>query len=273
VTVRARIGLINLGAAVLAVVGGLVGGVVATAEPAAATPQYAALGDSYASGVGTRTYYASSGSCYRSPQAYPVLDASRAGATLTFNACSGASIADVQNSQLTGLSRSTTWVSVQVGGDDAGFSSVLTACAEPFWLGDCNRAVSEAQDIIRNTLPGRLDALYTAIRSHAAAAKVVVVGYPRLFNGDDCNAATFFSPHDESILNQAADLLDSTIRGRAASHGFAFVNPEAAFSGHAVCDTAEWINGLSNPVMESYHPNTAGQAAYANLVGGELTRS
>jgi hypothetical protein len=25
--------------------------------------------------------------------------------------------------------------------------------------------------------------------------------------------------------------------------------------------------------MESYHPNTAGQAAYANLVGGELTRS
>jgi lysophospholipase L1-like esterase len=267
----ARIGLINLGVALVAAVGALVGGVVATAEPSTTTPQYAALGDSYASGVGTRTYYGSSGSCYRSPHAYAVLDATRIGATLTFNACSGASIADVQNNQMTGLTSTTRWVTVQVGGNDAGFSSVITACAEPFWLGDCGGAVAGAQDVIRNTLPGRLDALYNAIRSHATAAEVVVVGYPRLFNGDDCNAATFFSPHDESILNQTADLLDSTIGGRAAAHGFAFVNPESAFLGHAVCEKTEWINGLSKPLMESYHPNTGGQAVYADLLDGDLT--
>ena len=270
VSVMARIGLINAAVAVLAATGALVGGVVATAEPGTAIPQYAALGDSYASGVGTRTYYSSSGSCYRSPYAYAALDAARVGASLTFNACSGASVADVRNNQMTGLTSTTKWVTVQVGGNDAGFSSVITACAEPFWLGDCNDAVAEAQDIIRNTLPGRLDALYNTIRSHATAAKVIVVGYPRLFNGDDCNAATFFSPHDESILNQTADLLDNTINGRAAAHGFAFVNPESAFIGHAVCDKAEWINGLSRPVMESYHPNTGGQAAYADLVDADL---
>lgn len=100
---------------------------------------------------------------------------------------------------------------------------------------------------------------------------MTVVGYPRLFNGVDCNAATWFSPHDESILNQTADLLDSTIAGRASAHGFAFVNPEQAFIGHAVCDKVEWINGLSNPVMESYHPNRSGQSAYANLVDDDLT--
>ncbi len=37
------------------------------------------------------------------------------------------------------------------------------------------------------------------------------------------------------------------------------------FIGHAVCDggsgsSTEWINGLSNPVDESYHPKTTGQA-------------
>jgi hypothetical protein len=147
---------------------------------------------------------------------------------------------------------------------------VITTCAEPSWLGNCSSAVSGAQNIIRNTLPGRLDTLYNNIRSRAPSAAVVVVGYPRLFNGEDCNAATFFSPSDESLLNQTADLMDSTLAGRAAAHGFAFVNPESAFVGHAVCDSVEWVNGLSSPVMESYHPNRSGQAAYANLVDDDL---
>ena len=159
---------------------------------------------------------------------------------------------------------------MQAGGDDLNFSSVITTCAEPCWLGDCDKAVANTENIARNTLPGRLDALYNAIRSHATKAKVTVVGYPRLFNGVDCNAATWFSAHDESILNQTADLLDSTMAGRASAHGFAFVNPEQAFIGHAVCDKVEWINGLSNPVRESYHPNRSGQSAYANLVDADL---
>jgi lysophospholipase L1-like esterase len=261
---------VSAGIAALAALGTFVATVVA-AGPAAATPQYAALGDSYASGVGSRTYYGDSGSCYRSPYAYAVLDAARVGATLTFNACSGAKAADVQSKQLTGLTSSTRWVTVQVGGNDANFSSVITTCAEPSWLGNCDKAVESAQTIIRNTLPGRLDALYNAIRSHATTARVTVVGYPRLFNGADCNAATWFSAHDESILNQTADLLDTTMAGRASAHGFAFINPEQAFIGHAVCDKVEWINGLSNPVRESYHPNRSGQSAYANLVDDDLS--
>ncbi len=257
-----RVGIAVLAAAVAT---------VALAAPAAASGQYVALGDSYASGVGSRTYYSDSGSCYRSPYAYAVTDAARIGATLTFAACSGATTSSVQSGQLGGLSSGTRWVTVQVGGNDAGFSSVITTCAEPSWLGNCSAAVSNAQSIIRNTLPGRLDSLYNAIRSRATTAKVVVVGYPRLFNGEDCNAGTWFSPSDESLLNQTADLMDSTLSGRASAHGFAFVNPESAFIGHAVCDDVEWINGLSSPIMESYHPNRSGQTGYANLVDDDLT--
>ena len=234
-------------------------------------PSYVALGDSYASGLGSRTYYADSGSCYRSPYAYAVIDAARIGASLSFQACSGAKTGDVKNNQLGTLSASTTYVTVQAGGNDAGFSDVLTQCAQPWWASNCNGAIDGAQSKINNTLPGALDSLYASIRSKAPNAKVVVVGYPRIFNGEDCNAGTWFSPSEETRLNQTADLLNSKLSSRAAAKGFGFVNPTSSFVGHAVCDSTEWINGLSNPIRESYHPNRNGQTGYANLVDDQLT--
>jgi hypothetical protein len=33
---------------------------------------------------------------------------------------------------------------------------------------------------------------------------VIVLDYPRLFNGEDCNALTWFSPSEETRLNQTA---------------------------------------------------------------------
>lgn len=237
----------------------------------AAAPDYVALGDSYASGVGTRTYLAESGSCQRSTKSYPYLDAARIGANLTSVACSGARVADVTANQLGPLTSGVELVTLQVGGNDAGFSSVITECAKPAWLANCDGAINTAQATINNTLPGRLTTLYATVKSRASNARVVIVGYPRLFNGIDCNAGTFFSAAEMTRLNQTADLLNTRIGAAASAAGFAFVNPTSAFIGHAVCGSPEWINGLSNPVSESYHPNTTGQASYANLVQPHLT--
>ena len=249
----------------------IIAGAIVVHQPAAAEPgEYVALGDSYASGLGTREYDPGSGDCKRSPHAYPVIDAARIGATLNFVACSGARVADVLANQLGGLDDTTSWVSVQVGGNDAGFSDVITECALPEWASDCPGAVAEAQAIITGTLPGRLDGLYNEISARSPSAEVVVVGYPRLFNGEDCNAGTFFSPEDQQILNATADLLSSTIGGIAGDHGYAFVDPIPAFVGHAVCDDPEWINGLSAPIDESYHPNRGGHVGYADLVDDYL---
>ena len=39
-----------------------------------------------------------------------------------------------------------------------------------------------------------------------------------------------------------------------------------------MCDSPEWLNGLSNPVSESYHPNRTGHASgYTPLVSPKLT--
>ena len=239
------------------------------AQAQAAAGPYTALGDSYSSGVGTRTYYSDSGSCYRSPVAYPVQVAGRLGAPLTFAACSGARVPDVLN-QLGSLNASTAFVTVSVGGNDAGFADVITQCALP-WPWTCTTDINNANNYIRNTLPGALDNLYNQIRSRAPNATVAVVGYPRLFNGEECNFGARISPSEQSSLNATADLLATTIGARAAAHGFRFVDVRSAFTGHAVCDDVEWLNGLSNPILESYHPNTTGQTSgYTPLVAGAL---
>lgn len=242
-------------------------------QPAqAAAPAYVALGDSYASGTGTRSYINDGTSCQRSTQAYPSLIAAARGYALNFRACSGAKIPDVTNTQLSALTAATTYVSVSVGGNDAGFASVLTECALPGWASNCNGKIDGAQAFVNNTLPAQLSTLYSGIRARAPYAKVVVVGYPRIFNGEDCNAFTWFSPAEEARLNQMADLINTRTAAAAAAAGFSFANPTTGFIGHAVCDNDEWINGLSNPISESYHPKATGHAGgYTPVVSPLLT--
>jgi len=226
------------------------------AAPAAAD-RYVALGDSYSSGTGTRTYFDTT--CQRSVYSYPyLLSQKRANTQLVFSACSGATTSDVLNKQVSSLTSGTAIVTMTIGGNDAGFSSVITECAKPAWMSDCAGKVNTAQSFIKNTLPGRLSNVYTQIKSRSPSARVVVLDYPRLFNGEDCNAATWFSPDDETRLNATADLLSSVIKAGATAYGFTFKSVIGAFVGHAVCGSPEWLNGLSNPIGESYHPNTSG---------------
>lgn len=257
----------------LAVVGGLATMTALLSPPAqAAGPSYVALGDSYSSGTGTRTYYEDGTSCKRSPYAYPSLISAARSYALNFRACSGATTADVTNTQLGALSGSTNYVSISIGGNDAGFADVMTTCAMPSWMSNCNGRIDTAENFVKNTLPGRLRTLYTSIRSKAPNAKVVVVGYPRIFMGEDCNAGTWFSPQEQSRLNAMADLINSKTKSIASAKGFAFADPTGRFIGHAVCDDPEWINGLSNPIDESYHPNIDGQrSGYTPTVSPVLT--
>ncbi|WP_372790830.1 SGNH/GDSL hydrolase family protein [Paraconexibacter sp.] len=236
------------------------------ATASAAADRYVALGDSYSSGTGTRTYFDST--CQRSVYSYPyLLSQQRANTSLVFAACSGAKTGDVLSNQVSSLTSTTKIVTITIGGNDAGFSNVIKECAKPEWASICDTKVNEAQNYIRNTLPGQLNNVYTQIKNRSPTAKVVVLGYPRLFMGVDCNAGTYFDSDDMVMLNQTADLLNSTTSGRASAYGFTFKNPTTAFTGHAICSSTEWINGLSNPVGESYHPNRTGHSSgYLPLV-------
>jgi lysophospholipase L1-like esterase len=242
---------------------------LAAAATAASAATYTALGDSYSSGVGTRSFYSESGSCKRSPLAYPAKVAAAKGLTLTFAACSGAKTSDVIANQLSSLNSSTAYVTISIGGNDAGFSEVISECALP-WPFTCTGGISKAETFMRNTLPGLLDNTYNQIRARATKATVVVVGYPRLFNGVECNGLARISSGEQSSLNEAADIMAGVISARASAHGFKFVDPRSTFSSHEICSNSEWLNGLSNPVSESYHPNVSGQAQYTSEVEADL---
>ncbi len=241
-------------------VGIVVAGVFALASPASAAPtytRYVALGDSYASGVGTGSYDSASGSCRRSPRAYPSLyAATHSLASFSFVACSGATTGSVTSGQLSALSTSTDLVSISVGGNDVGFVSVLSTCVLATDSG-CLSAIATAKAKAQNTLPGLLGTLYASIHSRSPNAHVVVLGYPRFYQlGGSCVLG--MSETKRNAINGGADVLDGVIAKAAADAGFTFADPRGAFTGHGICSSAWWLNSLTWPVDDSYHPNTAG---------------
>ncbi|MEV7036656.1 SGNH/GDSL hydrolase family protein [Amycolatopsis sp. NPDC051061] len=249
-----------LGAVVLSTLG-------VTGLAHAAGTVYAALGDSYSSGVGAGSY-GSSGSCYRSSKSYPQLWASaHSGTSFTFLACSGAKTGDVI-SQANSIPSNATLVTVTVGGNDAGFSDVIQTCT----LGsdsDCTDRVNTAKTYVNNTLPALLTNTYNTIKAKAPGARLVVLSYPRFYTVPG-SCWVGLSDTKRTAINSGADTLASVIQSRAASAGATFVDVRSAFVGHNICSSAgDYLHSLTWPVIESYHPTVAGQSGgyYAPLRG------
>jgi hypothetical protein len=77
---------------------------------------------------------------------------------------------------------------------------------------------------------------------------------------------------DQVFFNQMADLLDGYLQAAAKDAGVNYVGVRPAFSHHGICGSeGAYINGLTfrngflNP-SGSFHPNGAGQAAYAGAL-------
>jgi hypothetical protein len=233
--------------------------------PAQTAPdEYVALGDSFSSGVGTNSYTLSS-SCRRGVYAYPWLVAQqRANTSLTFVACSGADTADVMSSQIQSVNPETDIVTITIGGNDIGFADLIVHCT----LADCSARLDSTRASLPTFLPPRLDTVYAAIKSQAPAARVVVLGYPRMFSSVGCFGTLGISATERAKANQLADALDQVIGARATSFGFTYKSAIAPFTGHAVCSFSPWVNGLNLfNTTESYHPNRSGNSlGYAPLV-------
>ncbi len=230
------------------------------AADAASAVRYVALGDSYSSGQGAGDYISSSGSCERSYDAYPEQWAdAQSPASFVSVACSGATTADVLSSQVSALSPSTTLVSITIGGDDAGFPSVMETCVLES-TGSCLSAVSAAETFIADQLPARLDTTLQTIRTDAPAAEVVVLGYPDLYDLSQSSSWIGLSTSDRTALNQGADDLNTALATAAAAYGDTFADVRGQFAGHGICDSDSWLHSVDIfAISSSYHPTAAGQ--------------
>ncbi len=260
---------------------------------------YVGLGDSYSSGEGLGgkkdKNYLGGSRCHRHDAAYPNLF-KRSGfegrpvLLDLFAACSGATTENIINkrqgdepfaqSQRIALNTGTDLVSITIGGNDAGFSEVLTDC---FLTEGCNKPGKVVKKVDQRlaTLPAKLTNAFTRIKRAAPNATVVALGYPHVFptkQGKEpkelkkeqacadesttipvppiaARAASVvrvgWEPQEQDYLNSAGDRLNKMIARTADRTGVYFINVNGSFkfsfTGHAHCEKKkQWVNGVTN---------------------------
>lgn len=260
---------------------GAVTGMAAESTPPAerSSFNYVALGDSYASGMGLGS--PSNADCNRSKRGYPEQVADLARVTVKNVTCSGATTRSLWNTegsqppQINALSKDTDLVTVTLGGNDVGFTEVMVTCA---LAENCqNYYKKDGTDQLKNRinkLAPRIKSMVTDIKRHSPKAKVLVVGYPKLFpSGNEshtCSERFAVSGAERSYLNGINVELNRQIAQQTRAAGGRFVDVYTPFKGHDMCQTLDkrYINPLSTD-SGSVHPNLAGhrlmaQEAYLN---------
>jgi len=228
--------------------------------------KYIALGDSYAAGQGAGPYL---DACYRSDNAYSELaDQAKAIQLVVNAACSGKTTWDVVNSQLRQLNKSTELVTITAGGNNIGFGDIITYCGaaltDPTATQACDAATAAAAAMIQSgQLTRDVISMIQSVKAAAPNAKIVVTGYPYLYDPVAPNPADPLSV----FIGQAtvlADGLDASIAAAATATGATYVDVRTVFAGHGVNSADPWINlDLANPASpDNFHPNAAGYEAY-----------
>ena len=99
------------------------------------------------------------------------------------------------------------------------------------------------------------------IKADAPNARVVVLGYPELYDLSKSATCIGLSTTDRKDLNAAADELDGQVKAAAGRYGDVFADVRAAFAGHEICDSGSWLHSVNIlDIGESYHPTASGQA-------------
>lgn len=269
------------------------GAAFAPAGAAAASPaseslrarDYVALGDSYASAPLVPTQV--DAVCARSNQNYPSLVARSRSARLTDVTCSGATTEDMTASQTDGvapqldaLDRGTDLVTLTIGGNDIGFSTVLGTCAQ-LTSGDpagtpCRTHFTDTgTDRITEAIGqsgSKVAQVLREIHHRAPHARVAVVGYPDLFpdDGVGCTSSTVpLAAGDFPWLRDKEKELNAMLAREARHAGATYVNTYAPTVGHDLCKPAgeRWIETFApQSPAAPVHPNAVGESAMAGAV-------
>ncbi|RCV53513.1 SGNH/GDSL hydrolase family protein [Marinitenerispora sediminis] len=269
---------------------------------AATWGNYYALGDSYSSGDGADDYLsgtAVSGGCWRSANAYPriIADSFDFAGELGFVACSGqrgyAMLDSLggADSQLDRVSRHASLVTIGIGGNDLGFTSVLKACMLRVPLLESDACIGQEEDIDQRmrTFESTFEDVIGEVRERAPDARVVVLGYPRLFAAKPDGMYYTLTATDQRWLNttiqrfnrqirEAAEAADAEIADAGQVGSVEFVDVYDVVSGHEVGTEEPWVNGvLLRDLTEgvtidrsTFHPTAEGQRAVSERVLAQI---
>jgi lysophospholipase L1-like esterase len=284
--VRARrIGTTLLATVAAATLSGLVPGTAVGAQPL----QYVAVGDSYAAGPLIPNQSLSPLGCLRSDHNYAHLSASALGLSLTDVSCSGATTANITQPQSTtigtnpaqdsALGSATNVVSLQMGGNDIGFTSILESCATvwPFGSPCKNKYDPNGQDQLLariNATAPKVAAGIQTIKALAPHAAVFVVGYGDILpsSGIGCWPVMPFAFGDVPYLNTTELELNAMLASVASAHGATYVDTYTPSKAHNACTgSARWIEPIvPTTAAAPVHPNALGMQNFATVVEGVM---
>ncbi|MEU6368659.1 SGNH/GDSL hydrolase family protein [Streptomyces sp. NPDC046931] len=247
-------------------------------------PGYVALGDSYASAPAVPDQV--DANCKRSDRNYPSLVAAYARARLRDVTCSGATTAEMTApqgtapAQFSALGRRTDLVTVSIGGNDVGFTTVLGTCAR-LTASDPTGAPCRAfftdggrdrlTDTVERTAP-KIARVIRGVRQRSPHARILLVGYPDLFpeNGVGCTSGSVpFAAGDFPYLRDKEKELNTMLAREAYRHGAGYVDTYTPTIGHDLCRPTgqRWIETLSPATPAApLHPNAEGEQAMAAAV-------
>lgn len=271
----------------------LIVAVPGTAQAAAPTGRYVALGDSFTSAPLVPTQVDLN--CVRSNRNYPTLTAAAIGSSSFVDvSCGGATTNDILNpgtgtlgfavpAQLNAVTAAAALVTIGIGGNDIGFSNIVTTCAQdslssPFGTPCKNRytagGTDQLQARIAATAP-KVAAVLQAVRSKAPNARIVLVGYPAIVpdSGYGCWPVVPFAYGDVPYLRSTEKALNAMLANTAAANGASFVDTYTPSIGHDSCQGTgtRWVEGLvpTNPAAP-FHPNEAGERGMSAAVVARL---
>lgn len=274
-----------------------------TALQAALRGGYIALGDSYSSGEGTWDLaadrgYAGGGSedCHRSQGSYfsTVTRGFRFALGGTLWACSGARIGDVlsggqhgEPAQIDRLHPDTSLVTLTIGGNDIGFSQIVTRCVVRLpWSSACRDQDADIRARMA-ALPSGLASVFDQIGRRAPKARVIVLGYPRPFPVRPGHSVDNIGVADQVYLNGVVHDLDGVIAtaARRADQALAaasrpgtveYADGYTAFDGHELGTPQPYLNALNidfgslSAEPRSFHPNELGYRTFAQVVDRQI---
>jgi hypothetical protein len=171
-------------------------------------------------------------------------------------------------------------VSLGIGGNDIGFSSIVEDCvsASPFGSPCRNRYVRNGQDEIsariQATAP-KVAAVLDGIASRSPAARVLVVNYAAVFpeSGFGCWPRMPVAFGDVPYLRDKERELNAMLAAQAAAHGATLVDWYSASIGHDTCKSSgtRWVEPIvPGNAAAPVHPNRAGMTGAAALVSAAI---
>jgi len=263
---------------------------VLLAAPAARAADWVGLGDSYAAGPLIPDQSLSPLGCLRSSRNFAHLAAARAGMSLADVSCSGATTADMTAPQSTdagtnppqfdALSASTKVVSLQISGNDIGFTEILENCVtyNPFAHPCKDRYDAGGTDQISARIAAaapKVAAVLSGIKARSASARILVVDYAAILpeSGSGCWPQVPLAYADVPYLRAKEKELNGMLRTQAAAAGATFVDDYTASIGKDACKSpmVRWVEPLV-PVNAAapFHPNARGESGVSDSVSAAL---